>query len=330
MEPEKDRFSYLPWGEDRSRADEVGIEGVASAHESVGAHFTSLGISPVPVWDGKVKIPCNFPYLILPVKQEDSVPGQKCCRFMGKVNVSPDVPWPPQEGVSGDIVVYPDKQIVGVDVREHGVLTIFSHLCSCCCGDDIVRVDGVFSQVEVRDEFLLLCSWHGHDVPAHWFPVLSTVSTPVPKPAFSTVKPSIVSCTATRTVEESQRPALSVINPSVWVLWPVGLIWDQHLGAEPAAWQSSASRAVSFPNWTAFFSSQPLRVGTAARKLGRTNPNQVKKYNRPKKVLHVEKLIWSPNTVVKFHRNRTCYVPNLCWQTEKKNCVEDWVARSLF
>lgn len=51
-------FSYLPWWEDRGSADEVGIKGVASTHQGIGTHVTGLGVPPVPVWDGEIKISC--------------------------------------------------------------------------------------------------------------------------------------------------------------------------------------------------------------------------------------------------------------------------------
>lgn len=195
--------SYLPWREDWSRADEVRIEEAASTHQSVGAHLTGLGVPPVPVRDGEVEISRHLPDLVLPVEQEDAVPRQKSWRFVGEVDVSPHISSPSQEGIPGHVVVHPHKQVIGVDVREHGVLTIFTHLCSCCCGDHIVTADGVLGQVEIRDEPLLLSVRQGQDVPAHWFSVFGTVWAPVTKPAVPTVKASIVSSAATRPVEES-------------------------------------------------------------------------------------------------------------------------------
>lgn len=159
--------SYLPRGEDRSRADEVGIEGAASAHQSVRADLAGLGAPPVPVRDGEVEISRQLPDLILPVEQVDAVPRQERRRLVGEVDVRPHVPRPPQEGVPGHVVVHPDEQVVGVDVGEHGVLTVFAHLLPCCRGDHIVRADGVLGQVEVGDELLLLGGGQGHDVPSH-------------------------------------------------------------------------------------------------------------------------------------------------------------------
>lgn len=280
---------HLPWREDRSRTDEVGIVGTLSTHQSIGAHLTGLGVPPVPVRKGEVKIPRQLPDLVLPVEQEDSVPGQEACRLVSEVDVSPNVPRPPQEGVSGRVVVDPDEHVVGVDVREHGVLTVLAHLCSRCRGDDVVAADSVFGQVEIRGELLLLSRWHGQEVPADGLSVLSTVRTPVTKPALAAVKPSIVRSTTTCPVVESQGPTLSVINPTVRVLWPIGFIWDLDLRAESTAWHGSARRIVSSPHWTALFSPQTVRVGARARELAQTSPNEAQQNHRHKQGPHDEK-----------------------------------------
>lgn len=194
---------YPPCREDWSRAEKVRIKGAASSHQSVRAHFTGLGIPPVPVWDGEVEISSQLPELILPVEEEDAVPRQKCRRFVSKVNVSPYVPWTSQQRVPGHVIMHPNKQVVGINVREHRPLPILPHLCSRGCGDHIVGTDGVLGQAEVRDEFLLLGCWQTEDVPPHRFSVLGAVWAPVTKLTFTTVKASVVSSATACPVEES-------------------------------------------------------------------------------------------------------------------------------
>lgn len=197
------RCLYRPRREDRSWADKVWIERAASSHQTVCAHFTFLGIPPVPVWDGEVGISGQLPNLILPVEEVNAVPRQKSRRFMSKVNVCPNVPWTSQERIPRHVIVHPNKQVVGVDVREHGPLPVLPHLCSCGCRDHVVGTSGVLGQVEVRDEFLLLGHRQREDVPPHWLSVFSTVWTPVTKLTFATVKASIVSSTTAGPVKES-------------------------------------------------------------------------------------------------------------------------------
>lgn len=147
---------YLPRGEDRSRADEVGIEGAPSAHQAVGAHLAGLGAPPVPVRDGEVEISRQLPDLVLPVEQVDAVPWQEGRRLVGEVDVRPNVARPPQQGIPGHVVVHPHEEVIGVDVGEHGVLSVLAHLAPPRCGDHVVPADGVLGQVEVGDELLLL------------------------------------------------------------------------------------------------------------------------------------------------------------------------------
>lgn len=194
---------YPPCREDWSRADKVWIRGAASSHQSIRAHFTGLGIPPVPVWDGEVEISGQFPDLVLPVKEVDAVPWQKCCRFVSKVNVRPYIPWTSQERIPGHIIMHPNKQVIGVNVREHWPLPILPHLCSCGCRDHIVCTYGVLGQVEVRDEFLLLSCWQSENVPPHRFSVFGAIWAPVTKLTFTTVKAPVVSSATACPVKES-------------------------------------------------------------------------------------------------------------------------------
>lgn len=129
---------------------------------------------------------------------------------MGKVNIPPHA-GATQQSVPRDIIVHPNKEVVDVDVLEHGSRAVV-HLGIRARRDDKVLAGGVLGQVEVGKELVLFSGAELEDVSSHPQSPLGAVGAGKVELAIATVESHEVSRTLARPIIKHRGPVLPVVH----------------------------------------------------------------------------------------------------------------------
>lgn len=164
--------------------------------------------------------------------------------------------------------MHPHKEIIHVDVSEHGVGAVV-HLGVCPSSNNIVLARGVLCQVEVGKKLVLLAGGELEDISSRSQSPFSAIASRETKLALPAAESHEVAFAFTRPVVKYGGPVLSVIHPRERELWSQRSLREKDVLAGPSSGKLPTRGPVSIPGGTALLPQQARRVRTGSGELPR-------------------------------------------------------------